>query len=335
MLTALAKARTGVDSPQTPSIHRLRRGLPGYLIQFAPHAVVHECQPMPSRLVSPLVFLPISTHFTTTPAIPPTSASLEHGCLSSPPAVKRRAFRPHIPHHLRTLYAQSIRTTLAPSVLPRLLAQSEPGLLRVVPSLSSHPKGVYNPKAVILHAALLPQACAHWGKFLAAASRRSLGRVSVPVWLVVLTDQRPVTGLVGRYPANHLMGRTPHLARRSFPPRSVCGISIAFAVLSPTRGQVRTCYSAVRHSAPEGAACDLHALGTPPAFVLSQDQTLHYFFGRLPPTGPVAECYARFSCEGAGTRLAIKNQGGRGTTLPTPGAVADGPRVNACADWQV
>jgi len=30
----------------------------------------------------------------------------------------------------------------------------------------------------------------------------------------------------------------------------------------------------VRHSPPEGGACDLHALGTPPAFVLSQDQTL-------------------------------------------------------------
>jgi hypothetical protein len=74
--------------------------------------------------------------------------------------------------------------------------------------MSSHPKGVYNPKAVILHAALLGQACAHCRKFLAAASRRSLGRVTVPVWLVVLSDQLPVTGLVGRYLTNYLMGRT-------------------------------------------------------------------------------------------------------------------------------
>ena len=80
--------------------------------------------------------------------------------------------------------------------------------------MSSPPKGVYNPKAVVLHAALLPQACAHWGKFLAAASRRSLGRISVPVWLVVLTDQLPVIGLVGRYPANDLMGRRPLRPRR-------------------------------------------------------------------------------------------------------------------------
>jgi hypothetical protein len=73
--------------------------------------------------------------------------------------------------------------------------------------MSSPPKAVYNPKAVILHAALLGQACAHCRKFLAAASRRSLGRVSVPVWLVILSDQRPVRALVGRYPANKLMGR--------------------------------------------------------------------------------------------------------------------------------
>src|ERR671939_45277 len=79
--------------------------------------------------------------------------------------------------------------------------------------MSSPGKGVYNPKAVILHAALLDRALAHCRKSLAAASRRSLGRVAVPVWLVVLTDQLPVSGLVGHYPANNLMGRTPVPAR--------------------------------------------------------------------------------------------------------------------------
>ncbi len=75
--------------------------------------------------------------------------------------------------------------------------------------MSSPPKGVYNPKAVVLHAALLYRACAHCRRFLAAATRRCLGRVSVPVWLIVLTDQLPVAGLVGHYPTNYLMGRTP------------------------------------------------------------------------------------------------------------------------------
>ena len=64
------------------------------------------------------------------------------------------------------------------------------------------PTELYNPKAFITHAALLRQAFAHCGKFLTAASRRSLGRVSVPVWLSVLSDQLPIIALVGRYLTN-------------------------------------------------------------------------------------------------------------------------------------
>ena len=72
---------------------------------------------------------------------------------------------------------------------------------------SSLPTEVYDPRAFIPHAALLGQAFAHCPKFPTAASRRSLDRVSVPVWLIVLSDQLPVVALVGRYPANELMGR--------------------------------------------------------------------------------------------------------------------------------
>ncbi len=63
-------------------------------------------------------------------------------------------------------------------------------------------KVVYNPKAFFPHAAWLDQACAHCPKFPTAASRRSLGRVSVPVWLVVLSDQLQIVALVGFYPTN-------------------------------------------------------------------------------------------------------------------------------------
>ena len=44
----------------------------------------------------------------------------------------------------------------------------------------------------------------------------------------------------------------------------------------PLEGRSPTCYSPVRHSVtPCGAtAFDLHVLGTPPALILSQDQTL-------------------------------------------------------------
>ncbi len=63
-------------------------------------------------------------------------------------------------------------------------------------------KEVYNPKAFLPHAVLLRQAFAHCGKFPTAASRRSLGRVSVPVWLLILSDQLLIAALVGFYPTN-------------------------------------------------------------------------------------------------------------------------------------
>ena len=67
---------------------------------------------------------------------------------------------------------------------------------------SSLRKEVYSPEAFIPHAALLRQACAHCGKFPTAASRRSLGRVSVPVWLIILSDQLLIDALVGLYHTN-------------------------------------------------------------------------------------------------------------------------------------
>jgi hypothetical protein len=70
------------------------------------------------------------------------------------------------------------------------------------PEHSSHLTGLYDPKAFFTHAALLRQGCPHCAKFLTAASRRSLARVSVPVWLIILSDQLPVVALVGHYPTN-------------------------------------------------------------------------------------------------------------------------------------
>ena len=67
----------------------------------------------------------------------------------------------------------------------------------------------YDPKAFITHAALLGHAFAHCPRFSTAASRRSLGSVSVPVWLTILSDQLPIVGLVSRYLTNYLMGREP------------------------------------------------------------------------------------------------------------------------------
>ncbi len=78
-------------------------------------------------------------------------------------------------------------------------------LLLLVTSSSSQLKVRYNPQAFFTHAALLDQAFAHCPIFPTAASRRSLGRVSVPVWLFVLSDQLQIVALVGHYPTNKLI----------------------------------------------------------------------------------------------------------------------------------
>ena len=75
-------------------------------------------------------------------------------------------------------------------------------LIPEVPSSSSLRKGLYDPRAFFTHAALLRQAFAHCAKFPTAASRRSLDRVSVPVWPSVLSDRLPIVALGGRYPSN-------------------------------------------------------------------------------------------------------------------------------------
>ena len=65
-----------LDGP-TPSTHRLRRGLPGYLILFAPHAFEPQCQLQTREPLSPPVFLHISTHFTATHGIPLSPSALK------------------------------------------------------------------------------------------------------------------------------------------------------------------------------------------------------------------------------------------------------------------
>ena len=62
-----------------------------------------------------------------------------------------------------------------------------------------------------------------------------------------------------------------------FQPYSVCGISQSFDWVSPTEGQITY---ALLTRPPLGIATsfDLHVLSTPPAFILSQDQTLRKEF---------------------------------------------------------
>ncbi len=92
--------------PPTPSAQRLQLGLPGYLILFAPLAFVHERQQPARGPPSPLVFLPISTHFTATPGIPPSSPALKLCSIKRSSPVEPGAFTPDWQSRLRTLYAQ-------------------------------------------------------------------------------------------------------------------------------------------------------------------------------------------------------------------------------------
>src|SRR5258708_40050795 len=92
--------------PPTPSTHRLRRGLPGYLILFAPHAFAPQRQLLPRDPPSPPVFLLISAHSTATPGIPVSPAVLQSARIARTPTVKLRVFTDNATNHLRALYAQ-------------------------------------------------------------------------------------------------------------------------------------------------------------------------------------------------------------------------------------
>src|ERR1044071_7140403 len=93
-------------TPPTSSPHRLWRGLPGYLILFAPHAFVPERRYWSRKPLSPLMFLPISTHFTATPEIPLPSPILQQCSLECSSRVEPGDFTPDLQSHLRALYAQ-------------------------------------------------------------------------------------------------------------------------------------------------------------------------------------------------------------------------------------
>ena len=105
--------------------------------------------------------------------------------------------------------------------------------------ISSPLTAVYNPRAFIPHAASLRQTFVHCGRFSTAASRRSLGSVSVPVWPDTLSGRLAIIALVGRYPTNKLIAREPLLQRQQSQlssRRSVWGISHPFEWLSPSTG---------------------------------------------------------------------------------------------------
>ena len=88
---------------RTASDHRLRRGLPGYLILFAPHAFVPQCQYTVSNLPSQSVFYVISMHFTATLHILTASPRLKIASIKGNSTVELQDFTSDLTIHLRTL----------------------------------------------------------------------------------------------------------------------------------------------------------------------------------------------------------------------------------------
>ena len=98
-----------------PSAHRLRPGLPGYLIPFAPLAFASQRQKGSRASLSPRAFLPISTHFTAPPEVPDPPTPLQAARIGAPSPVEpgdfssrrggppTRALSPVIPNNVRTV----------------------------------------------------------------------------------------------------------------------------------------------------------------------------------------------------------------------------------------
>ena len=87
----------------TASHHRLRRGLPGYLILFDPHAFVPQRRLRPGQLPSQLAFCVISKHFTATPRIPPASTASKAPSFNGSSTVEPLHFTADLGARLRTL----------------------------------------------------------------------------------------------------------------------------------------------------------------------------------------------------------------------------------------
>ena len=113
-LHAFATAGSPSASP-LPSAHRLRLGLPGYLIPFAPLAFASQRQKTSRISLSPRAFLPISTHFTAPPEVPAPPTPLQPGRIHATSPVEpgdfsdgragppTRALSPVIPNNVRTV----------------------------------------------------------------------------------------------------------------------------------------------------------------------------------------------------------------------------------------
>ena len=109
------------------------------------------------------------------------------------------------------------------------------------------------------------------------------------MWLIILSDQLQIVALVSLYLTNKLIWRGLIQERpKPFPRREYAVLAVVSNCYSPLLGKFPrvTHPSATKVTrASSGPSFDLHVLGLPPAFVLSQDQTLK-LNSRIPAADP-------------------------------------------------
>ena len=140
-----------------PSAHRLRPGLPGYLIPFAPLAFASQRQVGSRDALSPRAFLPISTHFTAPPEVPAPPTSLQAGRIGAPSPVEpgdfsgrravppTRALSPVIPNNVWTVRL----TAAAGTNLARASSRDRSNLSAFLPLDSAlQPEGLHRARGV-------------------------------------------------------------------------------------------------------------------------------------------------------------------------------------------
>lgn len=274
------------------STHHWQLWLLGYLIPFAPTAFVSKCQDMLSKLLLPLVFLPIFMHFTAPLEIPPTCSIFQ-------------AFKFQLPFNYRIDFdnrpkkppTDALRPIkLNNACIPCLTAAAGTELanafllLTVIASFSV--SKVYKPNSCLPSYSITSSGfCPLWKIPHCCLLCKSLGLVSVPVWLFILSRSaidHCLVGLLPRQPANQM---------QAFP-----GVDFFFSLLSFLclcwALKVDICYLPMPR-AIYLLLCtrmppilmrlmylyDLHVLGMLLAFILGQDQTLltgnPFFFIRL------------------------------------------------------
>ena len=115
--------------------------------------------------------------------------------------------------------------------------------------------------------------------------------------MIIFSNHLTIVDLVGRYPTNYLIVRRPvpnrpkTLIRRSHAVLATLSSSYPSVwgpfprVTQPSAARQQLHCALESNNLHDGQVCqehgeallplDLHVLGTPPAFILSQDQTLH------------------------------------------------------------